>query len=141
MKFEPLVSLHVRFLIPEKSADVTLKVTGILSLFSDVFIDIDVGQVIFGGVVSVILIENVQFDVRFALSVAVQKTVVEPRGKLAPDVALHDDEDIPEPSVAENPVVLNTMGIVSTRLAVGLEMLGQVHTGGVVSVTLTGKIH
>jgi hypothetical protein len=69
----------------------------------------------------------------------VQPTTVVPKVKLAPDVALHDELLIPDPSVTENPVVLKTMGIAGNRLAVALVMFGQVHRGGVVSVILTRK--
>ena len=131
------MALHDRFLMPEKSAETAANVAGMVGRFLVVAIDCDAGHVMLGAVVSVTLTVKVHVDVRFALSVAVQPTTVVPKVKLAPDVALHDELLIPDPSVTENPVVLKMMGMAGNRLAVALVMFGQVHRGGVVSTTAT----
>jgi hypothetical protein len=135
------VALHDKFLMPEKSAETAANVAGMVGRFLVVAIDCDAGHVMLGAVVSVTLTVKVHVDVRFALSVAVQPTTVVPKVKLAPDVALHDELLIPDPSVTENPVVLKMMGMAGNRLAVALVMFGQVHRGGVTSLTLTGNVH
>jgi hypothetical protein len=102
----PLVALHDRFLIPEKSAETAANVAGMVGRFLVVAMVCDAGQVMFGAVVSVTLTVNVQVDVRLALSVAVHPTTVVPKVKLAPDVTLHEELLSPDPSVTEKPVVL-----------------------------------
>ncbi len=96
-------------------------------------------QVIVGAVVSVEVTSNWQLALFPLLSVAVQLTVVVPRGKLLPDAGRHEADLMP----LESDVVGLNVGLISGVPEVGDELMGdgQVITGATVSVLFTLKRH
>jgi hypothetical protein len=134
VKLLPLVTLQVRFFMPEKSADVAVYVTRISGELLRVAVEIGAGQVMLGATVSVTLTVKTQVLLRLALSVAEQPTVVLPRLNVEPVVMLQELVFIPEPSVTLFPVYAT--GICGLFNEVAMEIFGQTMVGGIVSSIL-----
>jgi hypothetical protein len=113
---DPVVLVQVTDLMPDASVAVAiLKVTGALGmLFLDCRVILE-GQTIAGLTKSVMLTIKLHDDVRFALLVALQDTVVAPRGKTEPEFRVHPYDRRPEPADAL---------IWKTGLKVGVPSLG-----------------